>query len=135
MEVTIFESRCVPISFDSPNHVRPLPHSYFPRKLRTFYPAPCDTSLSEPPTPTVDFTSPIRNSVQTFIHYLLVHPPFHFPTIAKDKCTLLAFVMYLLRRHLFLALSQQSLPLTTKVLEPDGTDMASHTSFSYRSHQ
>ena len=70
----------------------------FSRKLRTFYPSPCDTSLSEPP-------HPYRGSHLTHsqscsnVHPLLARSPLH-PTIAKDKCTLLAFVIYLLRHHL-----------------------------------
>ena len=105
LEVTMFESCYVFVSFDSSNRVRPpplpTPTSLAPSVHSISF---CDTSLSKSPTTIVDPThlTSIRNSIINPLlacHLFSFILPSHFPILAKVKCMLLAFVMYLLPHH------------------------------------
>jgi len=70
----------------------------------------CDTSLPKSPTTIVDPThlTSIRNYIINPLlacHLFSLIFPSHFPILAKVKCMLLAFVMYLLPHHPFYSLN------------------------------
>jgi len=111
-------------SLDSPNHVRPHSHSYFPRKLCTFYPAPCDTHYPNyPPLPWIS-SHPFAILFKRSSITCLFTPHFHFSHYHKRQMYPSRLCDVPTSPPPFLLFSQQCLPLTTKVLEPDGTDMA-----------
>lgn len=94
-DLTMYPSLSIP-----PTVCDPLPLLFLPY-VCTFHHLTLRHILSEAPTPTVDLISPIRNSIIQYSPITCLFTSSFHPPVLKDRCTLLAFVMYLLLHHLF----------------------------------